>query len=70
MGLRFLYLKAFFQLSLGPGRRGVYWSVVFLALLIKVTAGGGLDLSFGLGSDDSFDQIVSTVQVPTFFVNL
>ena len=50
--------------------RDVYRLVPLVALLVKVPASRGLNLGLGLGSDSSFDQVVLTVQVLAFFINL
>ena len=60
-GLRFFHPRIFYQLGLGFGRRGVHQSIVSMTLLVGVSAGGGLYLCFGLGSDCFFDPGVLTI---------
>ena len=68
-GLRFFHPRVLYWLGLGLGRRGVHRSIASVAWLIEVSAGGGLYLGLGLGSDCPFDQGVPTIQVSAFFVN-
>ena len=60
-GLRFFYLRVFYQLGLGLGCQSMHQLIALVALLVEVLDGRGLYLRLGLGSDCSFDQGVPTI---------
>ena len=60
-GLWFFHLRDLYQMGLGLGRRGVHQLIASVALLVKVSAGRGLYLGFGLGSNCLFDQSIPTI---------
>lgn len=57
--LRFFYLWIFCCLSFS--RKGVYWLIASVALLVKVLVSKDLYFSFRFSLDSFFDQVVPTV---------
>lgn len=53
--LRFFRLRIFWGLGLNFGRGNVHWAAVSVVVLIKISAGRGLHLSFELNSNCFFD---------------